>query len=291
MPLSFGYSPCPNDTFIFCALANRLIDLDGLKFNVELHDVETLNRMCRENRLDVTKISIAAYAVCRDEYELLTSGSAIGRGCGPIIVAKPGVTLEGIREAEVAVPGLMTTACFLFSLYAETSPNFRPMTFDRIMPAVSRGECHYGIIIHEGRFTYKNYGLQKLLDLGSWWEEETGLPIPLGGIAIRRRLDYNVKKKVNDLIRRSLTFASKNLLETSDYVRLHAQEMKEEVIREHISLYVNDFTMNLGDTGKQAIEAFIRIGAAKGLILPSKRNIFRDEDKITSPSRRFVLVP
>ena len=273
-PLSFGYSPCPNDTFIFCALANKLIDLDGLKFNIELHDVETLNRMCRESLLDITKISIAAYAVCREEYELLTSGSAIGRGCGPIIVARPGVTLEGIREAEIAVPGLMTTACFLFSLYAETSLNFRPMTFDRIMPAVSRGECPYGVIIHEGRFTYKNYGLQKLLDLGSWWEEETGLPIPLGGIAVRRRLDYSIKKKVNVLIRRSLTFARKNLLETSDYVRLHAQEMKEEVIKEHIRLYVNDFTMNPGDTGKQAIEAFMRIGAAKGLILPSKRKIF-----------------
>ncbi|MDY6973071.1 MAG: 1,4-dihydroxy-6-naphthoate synthase [Thermodesulfobacteriota bacterium] len=274
MTLTLGYSPCPNDTFIFCALANNLIDYEGLDFDIRLHDIEELNRMCREKRLDVTKLSIAAYCEYQHEYGLLRSGGALGRGCGPLIVARQGLDLKDMAGKPVAVPGLMTTAYFLLSLYLGERPLAVPMTFDRVMAAVSDGECGYGVVIHEGRFTYQDYGLVRLLDLGKWWEQRTGAPIPLGGIAIRRELGAHLAEKVDGLINKSLTCALKDPSITHEYVRRHAQEMEEKVIREHIRLYVNDFALNLSGEGEAAITELMRASVSHGLSRPPEIGLF-----------------
>lgn len=273
MNLSLGYSPCPNDTYIFGALANHLIDTGDVEFDIRLEDVETLNRFCAHKHLHVTKISMAALAHYLADYALLSSGGALGRGCGPLIVAQPGHDLEEISEAEIAVPGTLTTAHFLLSIFLGKHPRALAMSFDQIMPAVKAGDCAYGVIIHEGRFTYQNYGLVCLADLGEWWEKETGLPIPLGGIAIRRDLGVRVAREVNELIRGSLRHARQNPSTVYGYVRAHAQEMEEKVIAEHIRLYVNDFTLELGDQGEKAIRMLFQMGVDAGLLPLSKENI------------------
>jgi 1,4-dihydroxy-6-naphthoate synthase len=278
MDISLGYSPCPNDTFIFGALANNMIDPGNFTFAVRLEDVETLNRLCAEKRLDVTKISIAALAHCLKDYALLSSGGALGRGCGPLIVARPGAKIETMAESAVAVPGTRTTAHLLLSLFLGKCPRVLPMPFDAIMPAVQKGDCLYGVIIHEGRFTFQNYGLRCLLDLGKWWEQKTSLPIPLGGIAIRRELAETAAGKISSLIRRSLTFAWENPSRLQEYIRAHAQEMKAGVIREHIRLYVNDFSRDLGTEGRQAIRELLRAGSEIGLLPSLDEDIFAEPE-------------
>lgn len=266
MNISLGYSPCPNDTFIFGALANNMIDTGDFVFSIRLEDVETLNRLCGEKRLDVSKISIAALAHFLDDYALLPSGGALGRGCGPLVVAAPGARLEDMAQNVIAVPGTLTTAHLLLSLFLGHRPSVIAMSFETIMPAVKRGDYPYGVIIHEGRFTYENYGLRCLLDLGEWWEQETGLPIPLGGIAIRRNLGKKAAGEIDGLIRLSLAFARENPLQLQEYIRRHAQEMEEEVIEEHIGLYVNDFSMDLGVEGKRAVNRLLHAAADTGLL-------------------------
>ena len=274
MEISFGYSPCPNDTFIFGALANSMIDTGDLTFSICLEDVETLNQLCAEKSLDVTKISIAALAHFLDDYALLPGGGALGRGCGPLVVASPGARLEDMAQSVIAVPGTLTTAHLLLSLFLGHGPSVIPMPFETIMPAVERGDCSYGLIIHEGRFTYENYGLTCLLDLGEWWEQKTGLPIPLGGIAIRRDLGKNRAQDVNALIRQSLAFARKNPSVLQEYIRTNAQEMDQQVIQEHIRLYVNDFSMDHGPEGRHAIKRLLQEAAATGLFPLPTADIF-----------------
>jgi 1,4-dihydroxy-6-naphthoate synthase len=264
-PLTLGYSPCPNDTFIFCSIASGLIDPHGLQFDIRLQDVERLNRMAIEGKLDVTKISIAALPFCQDRYQLLPCGGAMGRGCGPLVVARPGLALEDVRQARVAVPGRMTTAHLLFSLFLGTKPDVEPLPFEQIMPAVVRGDFDCGVIIHEGRFTFHHYGLVELLDLGRWWEEETGLPIPLGGIVLRRGLDH-LSRQIRSVIRESVVFAMDHPEATRTYVRQHAQEMEEAVTREHIRLYVNSYTLDLGNEGQAAVNRLLGLGASSGLL-------------------------
>jgi len=257
MNISLGYSPCPNDTFIFGALANNMIDTGDFVFSIRLEDVETLNRLCGEKRLDVSKISIAALAHFLDDYALLPSGGALGRGCGPLVVAAPGARLEDMAQNVIAVPGTLTTAHLLLSLFLGHRPSVIPMPFETIMPAVRRGDYPYGVIIHEGRFTYESYGLSCLLDLGEWWEQETGLPIPLGGIAIRKGLGEKVAREINALIRQSLAFARKNPSRLREYIRTHAQEMEPQVIQEHITLYVKpDFRVSLQTRPKSPVPPF-----------------------------------
>lgn len=278
MELSLGYSPCPNDTFIFGALANNMIDPGDFTFAVRLEDVETLNRLCAEKRLDVTKISIAALAHCLKDYALLSSGGALGRGCGPLIVARPGAKIETMAESLVAVPGTLTTAHLLLSLFLGKCPRVLPMPFDGIMPAVQKGDCLYGVIIHEGRFTFQNYGLRCLLDLGEWWERKTSLPIPLGGIAIRRDLAETAAGEISSLIRRSLTFAWENPSRLQEYIRAHAQEMEAGVIQEHIRLYVNDFSRDLGMEGRQAIRKLLHAGSEIGLLPSLTEDMFAEPE-------------
>ncbi|MDI6687030.1 MAG: 1,4-dihydroxy-6-naphthoate synthase [Desulfobacterales bacterium] len=272
--LTLGYSTCPNDTFIFYALAHNLIDTAGLAFKIELADVETLNRHARAGVFDISKLSFAAIGRLLDTYGVLSSGSALGRGCGPLIVARPGFNINQIDSKKIAVPGMWTTACMLLGLYLSKKPDAVPMRFDLIMHAVERGDLDFGVIIHEGRFTYKNYGLISLLDLGKWWEEKTSLPIPLGGIAIRRDIAYETARRVEGAIRESTLFGFKHRTETDGYIKRYAGDMSSAVIRRHIDLYVNDFTVEIGEQGKEAVEALFEMARSKGILPESKMSVF-----------------
>lgn len=264
--LSLGYSTCPNDTFIFYALAHNIIDCGGYTFKTSLTDVEKLNQAAKMKKYDISKLSFAAIGHLQNTYSLLRSGAALGRGCGPLIISRPGFSLNQMKSKTIAVPGLWTTACMLLGLYIEDMPDIVPMPFDRIMPAVKNKTFDFGVIIHEGRFTYQEYGLTCLLDLGKWWEETTSLPIPLGGIAIRKEIPLKIAQQVEIMIKRSVEYAFKNKNTPDDYIIRHAQELSPSVIRQHIDLYVNDFTINLGPEGEKAIERLFSMGRDFGIL-------------------------
>ena len=271
--LTLGYSTCPNDTFMFFGLAHGRIDCD-LDWRIHLADVETLNQDAGAGRWDVSKVSFAALGNLQETYGLLRSGAALGRGCGPLIVARPGFEPDRLPLVDIAVPGLQTTANLLLGLYLTEPPRAVPMTFDRIMPAVSRGEFEAGVIIHEGRFTYSEYGLESLVDLGRWWEDETGLPIPLGGIAVRRDLGADIARRAEAAVRDSVRFALDHPDAAADYIRSHAREMAPAVIQRHIDLYVNDFSMDLGREGEAAVAALFDRGRRCGVLPPGNRPLF-----------------
>jgi 1,4-dihydroxy-6-naphthoate synthase len=251
--ISIGFSPCPNDTFIFDALVNGRIDTGGLTFKPFLEDVETLNTLAQKEELDVTKLSFAAYAGLIDKYMLLTAGSALGNGVGPLLISLKEFSDPEKQIKSVAIPGKNTTAYFLFKMFYPGNYTIKEMIFSEIEQAVLNGKVDAGVIIHENRFTYEKKGLKKINDLGELWEKKTGQPIPLGGIAVKRNLDEELKKKINNLIRQSVEYAFAHPLESSEYVKLHAREMSEEVRKKHIQLYVNDFSVELGEKGKNAI--------------------------------------
>jgi 1,4-dihydroxy-6-naphthoate synthase len=262
MRLTLGLSPCPNDTFIFDALVNGAIDTGGLRFDPVLEDVETLNEWALAGRLDVTKLSYGVLPLVQDRYALLSSGGALGRGVGPLLVARPGAGPFSPETATVAIPGRHTTAHLLFSRAYPTAAHKRFMVFSEIEEAVLSGAVDAGVIIHEGRFTYQARGLAKLADLGELWERETGVPIPLGGIVARRTLDPAVQREVERLIRASVEHAFARYPAISEYVRRHAQELDERVMRQHIDLYVNDFSLDLGEAGRRAVEKLLEVAAA-----------------------------
>ncbi|MDO9098623.1 MAG: 1,4-dihydroxy-6-naphthoate synthase [Candidatus Methanoperedens sp.] len=270
MKFSIGYSPCPNDTFIFYALTHKKLKSD-MEFYEILRDVETLNRMALSKELDITKTSFHAFGFLRDDYCLLHSGSALGRGCGPLVVAK--APIPDLARSKVAIPGKMTTAYLLLQLFAPGIKNIVEMPFDRIMNAVSLGIVDAGLLIHEGRFTYPNYNLIKLIDLGEWWGEETGLPVPLGGILARRDLGAEVIREIDCTIKESVEYAFKNRAETRDYIKNNAQELDDDVIDQHIRLYVNDYTLDIGD-GIAAIEKLMKTAEELSLIPHSDKPLF-----------------
>jgi 1,4-dihydroxy-6-naphthoate synthase len=272
--LSLAYSTCPNDTFAFYGLANGHVMCPDISFQISLADVETLNQAARNRVYDITKLSFAAMGNLRSSYWLLKSGAALGRGCGPLIVARPGCSLASLSESAIVVPGMDTTACLLMGLYLGKPPKAFPMTFDLIMPEVSKGNFDYGVIIHEGRFTYPDYGLVSIMDLGLWWEQKTGLPVPLGCIAAAKNLELDVVKKVQKAISDSISFAFAHPDQTVPYVKQHAQEMAPEVIQQHIELYVNEFTLNIGAEGILAIETLFSMAQESGLILPDSSPLF-----------------
>lgn len=261
MNLSLGFSPCPNDTFIFDALVNGAIDAAGLRFDTQLEDVETLNQWAVQGKLDITKLSFAAGLKVADKYELLNSGSALGRGCGPLLIAKEAVPLERVKDMKIAIPGAFTTANLLFSIAFPEAANKRVMLFSDIEQSVLSGEADAGVIIHENRFTYQQKGLVKLIDLGEFWETKTGQPIPLGGIFIRKDIPAEVRAKVDQLIHQSLQHAYTKYPALSPYVKAHAQEMDENVMRQHIDLYVNEYSLDLGTKGKEAVEKLKEMAA------------------------------
>ncbi|GGN04147.1 1,4-dihydroxy-6-naphtoate synthase [Thermus composti] len=268
--LELGYSPCPNDTFIFYALTHGKVP-SPLPVRPVLEDVETLNLWALEGRLPLTKLSYAAYGRVRDRYVALRSGGAMGRGVGPLLVAKaPLKTLEGAR---VAIPGRNTTAFLLLSLYAQ---GFQPVEvrYDRILPLVAAGEVEAGLIIHESRFTYSQYGLVKLLDLGEWWEGETGLPLPLGAILARRDLGEDLIRALDRAVRESLEYALAHPEETLPYLKAHAQELAEEVIWAHVRTYVNAYSLDVGEEGAEAVARLFALAEARGLLPPSEAPLF-----------------
>lgn len=269
--LTLGFSPCPNDTFIFHALVHGRVALPGLDFQPVLEDVETLNRLACDGALDVTKVSFGALPYLLEEYALLRSGGALGYGCGPLIVARePLTSLRGVR---IAIPGRMTTANLLLRLHAPDADPGVELSYDRIMPAVAAGEFDAGLIIHESRFTFAGHGLRQIVDLGAWWEEATGSPIPLGAIVARRSLGEQIPR-IERAIRDSLAFAFASPDASAGYIREHAQELDPAISRSHIELYVNDFSLDLGRQGERAIEELSRRGRAARLIPESAESPF-----------------
>ncbi|HBN27164.1 MAG TPA: 1,4-dihydroxy-6-naphthoate synthase [Desulfobacteraceae bacterium] len=277
--ISIAYSTCPNDTFIFYALAHKKIVTDIL-FEIQLEDVESLNQSAKSKKFDVSKLSFAAIGHLLETYGLLHCGAALGRGCGPMVVARPGFDLSRLKS--IAVPGLWTTANMLLNLYLSEQPagesswryDIASVPFDRIMPLVKNGRFDFGVIIHEGRFTYREYGLVSLLDLGAWWEKTSLAPIPLGGIAIRRDLPEETVKAVEKAIYDSILYALANRDETYDYIKKYSQEMSLSVIRQHIDLYVNDFTVNTGDEGKRAIHRLFNMARKYNMLPETDLSVF-----------------
>lgn len=266
--MRLGYSFCPNDTFIFYALAHGKVQAPFAIQEV-LEDVETLNLWAAEGRLELTKISYAAYGRLTEKYVALRSGGALGRGVGPLLVAAPGSFSDNLPQSlagrRVAIPGKNTTAFLLLSLYAE---GFLPveMRYDQIMPAVQQGRVDAGLIIHESRFTYPRYGLEKALDLGEWWEQETGLPLPLGAILARRDLGEENIRALDQAVRASLEYATRQPEEPLEYIRSHALEQDDRVIWAHIHTYVNEYSVDLGNEGERAVELLFARARAHGLM-------------------------
>lgn len=278
-PYSLGYSSCPNDTFIFKAIANQLIDLKGFNFDIKLGDVESLNQKAYQGLYDITKLSIASFGLCMDKYALLKTGSALGKKCGPLVVSLPKRILTDKKKPVIAVPGLGTSAYFLFIFYINDlfegmDIKIVPMTFNKIMPSILTKKVDFGIIIHEGRFVYQDMGLELKIDLGEWWEKKTSLPIPLGGIAIKRDIAPKIMCDIQSIIKQSIEHAHLHPDMAYDYIKDNAQEIKEEVIKKHIELYVNDFSKDLEEKGEACISLFLQKALSAGLIKNSKTQFF-----------------
>ena len=274
--LTLGYSPCPNDTFIFYGLVHGKTPCAEVRFKERLEDVETLNQLAIKNCLDLTKISYHAFGHLRENYALLRSGGALGRGCGPMVIAQSKTTMSQLRGCKIAIPGKLTTANLLLQLYGEGYEDVLILPFDKIMPAVISGEVTAGVIIHESRFTYQQYGLQQILDLGQWWEEDSGCPIPLGGILAKRSLGRDLINKIDAALKQSIEYAFEKPQEPESHIKLHAQELADEVVRSHIDLYVNDFSLDLGDDGVRAVNTLLSRAEERGIIPPCDLSLFID---------------
>ncbi|MEZ4911752.1 MAG: 1,4-dihydroxy-6-naphthoate synthase [Saprospiraceae bacterium] len=257
MNLTLGFSPCPNDTFIFDAIVNRRIDLEGLEFNVHLDDVQELNEKAFQSELDVTKVSYHASAFLLDQYAILSSGSALGRNCGPLLISKDMQQIDNIPTKTIAIPGKHTTAYLLLKFAFGEHLNISEMIFSDIEDAVIKEQVDLGLIIHENRFTYASKGLVKVMDMGVFWEEKTGLPIPLGSIMVRRNLPIDIQNKVNRVLRNSVLYAMENPNVALPYMTCHAQEMDTQVMQSHVKLYVNDYTIDLNADGRSAVRYLI----------------------------------
>jgi 1,4-dihydroxy-6-naphthoate synthase len=274
MRYSLAYSPCPNDTYIFAALTNGLLP-GAPEVEVVLDDVEALNRAARDSRYELTKVSYGAIPFLLDSYRILRAGGALGRGCGPLVIAQTTRGLESFGEDAVfAIPGRMTTAYLLLRLALGREPKVKVLRFDAIVDSVAAGEVDAGLIIHESRFTYASAGLACVTDLGDWWESATGNPIPLGAILIRRDIGDDAARGMDAAIRESLKFARTHEPEIIDYVRAHAFEMDDAVMRAHIELYVNGYSDDVGPAGIAAVNDLFTRASAAGLIPPTARPTF-----------------
>lgn len=272
-PYTLGYSPCPNDTFIFYGLVHGRIP-NAPTFQEVLEDIETLNRLAMEAQLDMTKISFHAFAHVRENYCMLRSGGALGRGCGPLVIAREVFDPSDFAGKRVAIPGELTTAALLLRLHSPALSDLVMLPFNEIMTATQNGEVDAGVIIHESRFTYPNYGLHKIVDLGEWWENSTGHPIPLGGILLRRALGEDLIGQVEAALRASVEYAYANPEEVKPYIRAYAQEMDESVMQKHIDLYVNDHTLDYGNDGEAAIADLLGRAESLGIVPESDAPIF-----------------
>ncbi|MCD8742432.1 1,4-dihydroxy-6-naphthoate synthase [Mucilaginibacter roseus] len=286
MKLTLGFSPCPNDTFIFDALIHHKIDTEGLEFEVFYDDVETLNQKAFRGELDITKLSYHAFAYVADKYVLLDSGSALGFGVGPMLISKKDYTAGNdvdeiilnlksqIPNLKIGIPGKYTTANFLLGLAFPEATNKHELVFNEIEDALLTEKIDIGLIIHENRFTYQDKGLKKIIDLGDYWEKKTGCPIPLGGIVANRNLPAEVQHKVNRVLRKSVEYAFANPKSGLEFIRQHAQEMSEEVMYKHIELYVNKYSIELGAEGKKAIKLMFDTANEKKIIPAIEGGLF-----------------
>lgn len=270
--ITLGFSPCPNDCFIFDAMIHGKIDTEGLQFEVVMEDVEALNKKALKGELDITKLSFFAFAHLTKIYQLLNSGSALGKGCGPLLVASSKLQVQS--STKIAIPGKYTTANFLLSLAFPEAKNKTEMLFSDIEDGVLNGKADAGLIIHENRFTYEQKGLKKIIDLGEYWETLTNAPIPLGGIVLKRELPHDLKLKIDRVLRKSVEFAFANPTSSLNFVKANAQEMSEEVMYKHIHLYVNDYSIDLGEDGRMAINILFDKAKELGLINKIEDKIF-----------------
>lgn len=274
MKLTLGFSPCPNDTFIFDALVNNKIDTGDLVFDALLEDVETLNQWALKGKLDITKLSYGVLQLVLDKYILLNSGSALGRGAGPLLIKNDKITINNVGEFLIAIPGEHTTAHLLFSMAYPNAKNKTFIRYDEIEDFVLQGKGP-GVIIHENRFTYEAKGLHKVADLGDFWEKETGNPVPLGGIVVKRSVDKPTSLQVDSLIRKSIEYAFLyHYEELTDYVKSHSQEMSREVMRKHIDLYVNQYSIDLGSDGKNAVKKMLEVSSSIYGITERTKDLF-----------------
>jgi 1,4-dihydroxy-6-naphthoate synthase len=276
MRLTLGFSPCPNDCFMFDAIVHDRIDREGLDFDVVMADVEALNRQAFAGDIAVTKLSYHAFAHCASTYALLDAGSALGRGCGPLLISKRSISADeaAAGRLRIAIPGQFTTANFLLRLAFPQATDTHELVFSEIENAVSNNDYDAGVIIHENRFTYESRGLRKIVDLGEFWEASTGLPIPLGGIVVQRALPADVQRRMNRVMRRSVEYAFAHPAASRAFVREHAQEMSEDVVRRHIDLYVNEFSIDLGREGRHAIAVLFERAVATGLVASLPEQLF-----------------
>ena len=280
MKLTLGFSPCPNDTFIFDALIHHKIDTEGLTFEVFFDDVETLNHKAMQGELDVTKLSFHAMAHVLDKYALLDSGSALGFGVGPLLICKNEQFLhqELPADLKIGIPGKFTTANFLLGIAYPHLINKQELVFSEIENALLNDKIDVGLIIHENRFTYGDKGLHKIVDLGNYWEGLTGCAIPLGGIVVNRNVDLAIQHKINRILRKSVEYAFSNPKSGIDFVRQHSQEMDETVMYQHIELYVNKYSVDLGLEGRKAIDTLFDMAQTKGIIPQVSSNIYVNQD-------------
>jgi len=276
MTLTLGFSPCPNDCFMFDAMVHGRIDLEGLDFDVRMADIEALNSAAFAGAVDITKLSFHAYAYCADDYVLLDAGSALGRNCGPLLISQRPIAPEEVAAGDVriAIPGKYTTANFLLSLAFPRATDKSECLFSDIERGVLDGRFDAGLIIHENRFTYADRGLKKIIDLGEFWESETGAAIPLGGIVISRRLPADVRQRVNRVMRRSVEYAFANRDASLPFVRANAQAMSDEVMYKHIDLYVNEYSVDLGVDGRRAVEVLFERARNSGVIPEMTEDLF-----------------
>ena len=272
--IRIGFSPCPNDTFIFDAMVHGKIDTESLSFEYILRDVEELNQRAFQEDLDITKLSFFAYAFVSEKYQLLNSGSALGYKCGPLLISKNEFDFSEIPKCYIAIPGKYTTANFLLSIAFPNAKNKKEILFSEIEDAIVNNETDAGVIIHENRFTYAQKGLIKLLDLGEFWESQTKMPIPLGGIAVRRSLPCKLKQKIDRIIRRSVEFAFANPRSGYDFIKSNAQVINDEVIYKHVELYVNKYSIELGEEGKNAVKIMYNKAIDEKIISDIRKDIF-----------------
>jgi 1,4-dihydroxy-6-naphthoate synthase len=268
MKFTLGFSPCPNDTFIFDALVNQKIDTKGISFDYVMEDVECLNKKALHNELDITKLSYSAYLRCIKEYALLKSGSALGKGVGPLLISKKDIDFSSIEDCSIAIPGEFTTANLLLQLAAPNATNKTPILFSEIEQQILNDTFDVGLIIHESRFTYAQKGLKKIIDLGEWWETNFNCAIPLGGIVIKRSIPREVALLIDSLILESIEYSWKNYPTLSQFVINNAQEMDPEVMLQHINLYVNSYTKSLGESGTTSIQTMITKAIEAKMIEP-----------------------
>lgn len=274
MTLTLGFSTCPNDTFIFDAMVHGRIDTEGLEFSVNMADVEELNNLAFKGGIDITKLSYHAYASIVDSYILLNSGSALGYKNGPLLISRHKIYPDEVIDLKIAIPGANTTANLLLSIAFPNVKQKKEYLFSLIEEVVLSGEMDAGLIIHENRFTYQKKGLKKIMDLGEHWESLTGMPIPLGGIVVNRKLPIAIQQKVDRVMKRSVEFAFENPKISNPFVKQYAQAMEDSVLQSHIDLYVNEFTRDLGQMGRRAIHVLYDKSAEKGIIPKLREDIF-----------------